>query len=160
MNKKVEEALTLERVELMFKNFAGERRRYNNEGDRNFSVRITSPKLAAEIAQLGWNVRELKARDEDSEPEWHLPVRVSYRYFPPRVVVIKRNGKLYLDEDNIQMIDRTRVISADLVLNPHNWTSEDGNSGVTAYLREMWVTLEESKFGEKYGDLPDINRQR
>lgn len=160
MEKKVKDSLSLENVELIFKNLAGERRRYNDEGDRNFSVLLTDPEMAQEIKELGWNVRELRPLDEGDTPRWHLPVRVSYRYFPPRVIVVKKHGKLYLDEDNVQMIDRSRVLSADVVLNPHNWEQDDGSTGVTAYLREMWVTLEESRFGDKYGDIPDINMPR
>ena len=90
--------LTIENARIGFRNFSGKEGRFNAAGIRNFCVFLESD-LAATLANDGWNVRYLKPRDPGEEPQAYLQVAVSYKNYPPRIVLISGYGKTALDED-------------------------------------------------------------
>jgi hypothetical protein len=156
MTKRVEDKLMLAGVQIIFKNFAGEKSQFNKAGDRNFSVLIEDEALAMALQDQGWNIRELRSRD-DEPPNHHLPVKVEFEGgFPPRVVAIKSAGRLSLDSGTIAMLDYMPVLEADVVINPYNW-DVNGVQGVKAYLRTMYAVIDEDEFDVKYSALPEIN---
>lgn len=153
---KVTDNLVFEDINLIFKNFTGQEDRFNPPGSRRFSVLIEDPTMAANLLEIGWNVKPLK-RDEEEEPAWHLPVKVNYTNGrPPTVIVVQENGQLPLTEDTVAMLDYRSIISCDLVISPYNWDKE-GDSPVSAYLRTMYAHLEDTPFSQKYADLPIIH---
>ena len=96
----------MEGVRIIFRNFAGKETQYNREGDRNFAV-LLDDKTAKMMEKDGWNVKELKPRDDDEDalPQPYLPVAVGYKIEPPRIVVITSRGHTNLDEDQVEMLD-------------------------------------------------------
>ena len=114
--------LIIENARIMFRNFRGEETKYNRAGNRNFCVVIPDADQAQKLGEDGWNVRIL----------------------PPR-------AKTKLDEESVSSLDYAEIRNVDLVISPSKW-EVNGKSGIKAYLKTMYVTIEEDVFAEKYAD--------
>lgn len=143
--------LTLRNVRIIFRNFAGAPTRFNAAGGkRTFSILLNETE-AQELRSMGFNVKALKQRDPDDDPAFHLPVEVSYRVKPPRIVFISNQGRkrTVIDEDTVGLIDYTEIEKIDLTINPYQWEMENAR-GVKAYLRTMYVTIREDELDIEY----------
>lgn len=143
--------LTLRNVRIIFRNFAGAPTRFNAAGGkRTFSILLNETE-ANELKSMGFNVKALKQRDPDDDPAFHLPVEVSYRVKPPRIVFISNQGRkrTVIDEDTVGLIDYTEIEKIDLTINPYQWEMENAR-GVKAYLRTMYVTIREDELDIEY----------
>lgn len=145
--------LTLEGVRIAFRNFAGVEGQYNRAGDRNFAVMLP-PDLATDLVEQGWNVKQLRPREEGDAPQDYIQVSVSYKARPPRVVLITSRGRQNLTEDEISILDWADIRNVDMILNPYEWTV-NGKSGIKAYLGSLYVTIFEDELELKYSDVPD-----
>lgn len=150
MNKNI----VIEDARIMFRNFSGEEGRFNPKGRRNFCVLI-DPSIVQDLIEDGWNIKYLQPKDDDGEPLPYLQVSVSFGKIPPKIFLIKRNGKIQLDEDTIDILDWAEIENVDLIIRPYNWEI-NGMSGIKAYLKSMYVTCAEDEFESKYYDVPDI----
>lgn len=152
-----------EDAKLMFRNFAGREETYNAAGDRNFVMFLESSK-AEEMKEEGWNVKHLRAREEDDEPQAYLPVAVSYKNRPPKIVVITSKARTVLGEQDLPMLDYAEMKKADIMLSPYNWTMYEGTpreaKGVKAYLKSAYITLDEDPLELMYAeDSPSFANQ-
>lgn len=143
----------IEDARLIFLNFAGKETEYNRQGDRNFGV-ILPEDVAQQMEADGWNIKWLKAREEgDVDVPW-VQVSVSFKNKPPKVVMVTSRNRTILDEDTIEMLDYADIAKVDLILNPYSWTVRDA-SGIKAYLKTMFVTIEEDELELKYAQEPN-----
>lgn len=145
--------LSIENAKIGFRNFAGEPGRYNKDCKRSFCVFLQED-LAKDLIEDGWNVKYLTAKDEDESPSPYLQVRIQFGNFPPKIVLITSNGKTKMDEEDIGNLDWAEIENIDLIIRPYNWEVK-GESGVSAYLKTMYVTLVEDDFEHKYKHIPD-----
>lgn len=150
------DTLLMEDAQILFRNFAGAEKTFNSAGDRNFCV-LLNPRLADKLRAEGWNVKTLKAREEGEEPQPYLQVAVNYKKGrPPRCVMITSRGRTDLGADEVEIFDWADIKKVDLILNPYPW-DVNGNKGVKAYLKSIFVTLNEDELELKYADVQDAS---
>lgn len=149
----VKSNIVIEDARIGFRNFSGEAGKFNPAGRRNFCV-FLEQELGEVLESDGWNVRWLKPKDEDDSPVPYLQVAVSFDNIPPKIVLVTGKGKTMLDEASVNILDWAEIATVDLIIRPYNW-SVNGNSGVKAYVKSMYVTIVEDEFESKYYDVPD-----
>lgn len=146
--------VVMENVRIVFRNFKGKEGMYNREGDRNFAV-LLDEKTAKLMADDGWNVKYLKAREEGDEEQAYLQVSVNFKGRPPRIVMITSRGRTDLGEDECELLDWADIRNVDLIVRPYDW-SVNGKTGTKAYLKSLFVTIEEDELELKYADIDDV----
>ncbi|MBO7732444.1 MAG: hypothetical protein J6S67_07820 [Methanobrevibacter sp.] len=156
--RRVTNNITIEGAKLIFRNFSGKITDFNRSGQRNFCV-ILDDELAAKLEADGWSVKYRKPREDD--PEQYrtpfLPVKVQFGMYPPKVVLITSRGKKELNEDTVGQLDWARIVNADVQIRPYNYPAMQGRpEGVSAYLKQLYVTIQEDPLESKYADIPDL----
>lgn len=149
----------MEGVTIIFRNFEGKEGQYNRKGVRNFAV-LLDDALANTMAEDGWNVKYLQPREEDeddSTPQAYLPVEVAFdKGRPPHVVLVTSRGRTNLDENQVEMLDWADLLNVDLIVRPYHW-DVNGKSGVKAYLKSLYATIEEDVLEQKYSEMDQAN---
>lgn len=143
----------IEGADIIFRNFAGRERQYNEEGNRNFHI-VLPPDLAKSMLADNWRVKQLQPKDGEDEGTYHIKVTVNYKKGrPPRCVMITSRGRTDLGADEVEILDYADIKNVDVVLN--GWYSDMNGGGYSAFLKAIYVTIEEDEFAMKYADLPD-----
>ena len=145
--------IKIEHARIGFRNFSGAEAKYNPPGRRNFCVFLDSD-FAEELTEEGWNIKWLKPKNDNDEPQAYMQVSVSFAKFPPNIFLVTRKQKTRLDESMLNMLDWAELENVDLMINPRPW-DDGGTTRIKAYLRTMYATIVEDEFAEKYDDIPD-----
>lgn len=152
--------IKIEGARLIFRNFEGRAGNYNKEGDQNFGV-LMDPEDAEMYIDDGWNIKWLEPKDpEESELLPWLPVKVKFGKIPPVCVLITSRGKTKLDEETVGQLDWTRYSNVDLLIRPYEYPAMNGRpGGISAYLKAIYVTVQEDDLELKYADIPYIDEE-
>lgn len=118
---------------IIYRNFAGRKDKFNNEGDRNFALLIPSEDVADMLINEGFNVKIKPPRDEDDSPFMYLPVKVSYKFRGPSAYLQGVN-QTELNEDTIGILDNVDYTHCDMDIVPYDWNN-NGRTGRSAYLQ-------------------------
>ena len=152
-------SLTVEGARIMWRNFSGRQTQYNAKGKRNFNM-VVPPEDVEAMKADGWNVKTKQPREDypDDVPLSHLAVNVNYseNSRPPRVVLIAGDDRQELDESTIDILDRVQIENVDLIINP-SYYDVNGNTGYTAYLQAIYVTIVQDDLEKKYGSFVENN---
>ena len=146
-------SVSLEGVQIGFRNFEGREGMYNKKGERSFAV-FLDHELAEQMAADGWNVKFPKVNDTMDPDEYtrqpYLQVSVGFDFYPANVFLISNETITKISEDEVAMLDWAEIENVDLVLRPYEW-SVNRNSGIKAYLKAGYFTIVADKFAQKYG---------
>lgn len=129
------------------KNFSGEVNRFGSS-DRTFCVFIDEQNAEA-MAADGWRVKMTKPREDGTPGRPFITVSVRYEVpdrLRPKIYRCAGNRRVLLDAETVSCLDSDTFLHVDLIINPR--ICEDGH--IKAYCKEMWVTVEESPFYNKY----------
>jgi hypothetical protein len=107
------------------------------------------PQAAMQMERDGWNIKYLKPREEGDEPTPYLPVSVSFKVRPPRIMMMSATARTPLDEDSCEVLDWADIEKSDLIVTPYEW-SVNGKTGIKAYLKSLFVTIAEDDLERKY----------
>lgn len=149
--------IVIEDARIVFRNFSGLEGMYNRKGDRNFAV-LLDRDVAEDLVRDGWNIKQLKPREEGDEPQPYLSVSVKMDgKRPPNVIMIGADSgqRTKLDEESISALDFVDIANIDMVLRPYDW-EVNGNTGRKAYLQDLYVTIIENPLDLKYGNTAQI----
>lgn len=161
-NGKWVDDLVIEDAELIFKsNFRGERRQYNDEGKRNFTVIVPEDRFDVDkMIEDGWNIKISKSKNPDyaDEPRYYLKVNVRFDPVPPREFWLISNAgtpsetRVAITENNVDILDGRHFEKIDLVIHPNvkrDW--ESGQNEIRGvYLAEGWFYITTSVFAQRW----------
>ena len=142
--------ITIEGARIIFRDFSGEKNRYNN--DKTFTLALEE-ELADRLYDDGWPVRWLEPRNDDDGRTPILTVKLMFGKYPPQVVMITGGKKKVLGENEVHILDWANFENVDVKITPYNYDF-NGKKGVKAYLKSLWVTIAEDEFERKYQSIP------
>lgn len=133
---------------IIFRNFSGRETMYNTRGSRNFAVELEED-AARKMLEDGWNVKFPEPGEEEETRAPHIQVALRFDILPPKIIMITSTARTVLKEDTVELLDWADIKNADLIANGSEW-SVGGKSGIKAYLKSLYITVEEDELERKY----------
>lgn len=150
--------------DILFPNLEGKKDQYNTNGERSFRLKFNDDDFAKELINDGWNIRIYTPKNEEYSPYYYMTVKCKFRadsenvYQDPEIHRVNAKNDILCGPQNMADIDAAfkarKVKRVDLVINPYHWVHPGmGNGeGISAYVREMWIEVEDSPFASRYSD--------
>ncbi len=135
-----------------FRNFRGEKRRFNDEGKRNFNLALNLPTEALDdLASLGLIIKEIAGNEEyGDEPLRFVKVNVAFGgKVPPELYLVAGRNMKELTQGELGLLDGARFTNVDLIIRTYH-RDEDS---CTLYLQKGYFTLEQDPISAKYANL-------
>lgn len=146
------EVLYFENASLKYRNFTGRESKYDSP--RSIGVLLGDQEIIDRLIADGWNVK----RSKDAKEEYYLPVKISfndeYSYLNPKIVVITGKKMKTFSEDQIDKLQGMTMDNIDLSISPYHY-DVNGHTGISAYLKEMYIAQHLSPISEKYADFDE-----
>lgn len=142
--------ISIEGCRIIFRNLAGAPDKFNPTGGvRTITVAIPN-EMAPQLEEEGWNIKWLKPISEYDEPQASLKVKAAYGKNPPKIYICTSRNKELCTADTVGAIDYAEIENVDIVIRPYCYENIAGKSGVSAYIKTMYVTIAEDPFSAKY----------
>lgn len=141
----------IDNARLIFNNFQGKENQFNRNGEKSFCV-ILDEENARVLEHDGWNVKWLAEREEGERPTPIINIGVRFDIFPPKIILITSTGEKYLNDDTVESLDWLDLAQVDLIFRAYDWEFA-GKNGRKAYLKTMFVTIEEDALEKRYAAM-------
>lgn len=142
--------LRIENTRVVFRNFAGKPSKFNVQGGkRTVGIILDSVETGQKLEKDGWNVKYLTDRDTGELDAAFISAKISYDNKPPKIVIVTNRKQTYLDAESVEILDYADIKNVDVVLSPYVY-SVSGRDGISAYVKTMYVTVQEDEFADKY----------
>lgn len=137
-----------------FMNFSGRPDKFNVEGGKRTFCVALDVKTAEAMSKDGWNVKFPDPRGDDEEDvrDPYIQVEVKYKVRPPKITMITSASSTILTEDLVGILDGMDFANVDLIANASTW-EVGGKTGIKAYLKTMYVTIDEDELDLKYSAM-------
>lgn len=135
-----------------FRNFRGEKRKFNDEGKRNFNLALNLPTEALDdLASTGLKIKEIPGNEEyGDEPLRFVKVNVAFGgKVPPELYLVSGKNMKELTQGELGLLDGARFTNVDLIIRTYH-RDEDS---CTLYLQKGYFTLEQDPISAKYANL-------
>lgn len=125
-------------------------------GNYNFTITLT-PEEARILSDQGWTVKENAPREEGDDPEFTFKIKASWDFKAPAIFFIKNGRKFRVNKpEDLADIRRDTCEKLDVICTPSRWKNARGETGVSAYVKEMYVLIKEHRFAEQYKDYEEV----
>lgn len=148
---KDQKQVIVEDAQIMYRNFEGKEGQFNPKGNRNFAC-ILPDDHADALYKDGWNIKRTNPNEEGDPTVAFISIAVNFKNKPPRIVMISSAGRTNLTEETVEVLDYADIQKVDLIFVPYEWEL-NGKSGVKAYLKSLYVTVEEDELERKYAKI-------
>lgn len=137
---------------IIFKNFAGERQKFNAAGDRNFCLVIEDSAMADMLKDEGWNVKIRAPRDPQDDPLMYIKVKVRFNDYGPNVYLQSGpKAMVRLNDRTVGRLDKLRLACCDMDIRPWDGETADGTPFRSAFLKNLKAYQEiDDPYAEEY----------
>lgn len=149
----------LKNVQTTYENFSGRPGRYNEEGNRNFVVKIDDPAIAQALINDGFYLKKLEKLDDDAPDVWHMKISFKYKPTPNneidpydvKIKVIMNGQSAEMNRHNVNGIDKLIIRSASVQFHPYRWDKKDPHKA-SAWLDSAKLRVESDYYNEPEED--------
>ncbi len=140
---------------IIWRNFEGRKEKYNENGNRFFTLSLPDD-IADALIERGFNVRIRVVKTDDGDRAYkNLKVNLKYygSQYDPKVYFMQADGShSTLDENSIKLLDTMRFADAAMDIYPKSYIDmSTGEEKYSARLNKMLFTQEVDEFEKEFG---------
>lgn len=151
-----DERVRFDNADIIFKHFGGEKDDFHTEGQRDFAIRIDEEE-SRYLADKGLNVKPFTSKDPDEPPMFYVKVKLRYGMcddgteWGPIINTYTDKVKRELHESNVGMLDRARILDADVVTHIYR-RQNNGKPTATLTLDILHAVIKDRRYDDPYAD--------